>query len=133
MGGVFETTLSDAELAEQDRQAELRRATILAQNLSVTSEERRREQVEREELAGIVVDAQARDHLRAAHQARAAARDELACRREIAAAAAAHVARKRRGERRFEARKPHDEPADRNNASARSVTAKHSGSQRAAG
>jgi hypothetical protein len=91
--GVFQTTLTDAELAERDRQTAGRREALLARGLSVTSEERRREQAEREALAGVGVTPDARDDLRAAHKALAAARDELARRREVAAAAEAHVGR----------------------------------------
>lgn len=57
------------------------------------SEERRREQVEREARNSIGLDVDARPRLRAAHQALAEARDELARRREVVEAAEAHVAR----------------------------------------
>jgi len=91
--GVFETTLTDAELAERDRQTAARREALAAQGLAVTLEARNREQVELEALAGVGVDIDAREHLRAAHRVLAAARDDLARRREVAAAADVHVAR----------------------------------------
>jgi hypothetical protein len=91
--GTFTTTLTDAELAERDREAAERRDALLASNLSVMAEERRIEQVQREALAGISADVHARDHLRAAHQALTGARAELARRREVAEAAVRHVGR----------------------------------------
>lgn len=91
--GVLQTTLTDEELRERDRQMAERRDAMLATNLSVVTAARAAANAEREALAGIGVDARARDHLRAAHTRLAVRRDELARRREVAAAAAGHVAR----------------------------------------
>jgi hypothetical protein len=87
---TFETHLTDAELAELDRQTAERRAAVMA-NLSPLNEERAAAAAEEAALAGVGIDAEAREHLRSAHQALAAAKKALARRQEVVVAAVRHV------------------------------------------
>lgn len=88
--GVLQTSLSDEELAERDRQQAARREALLSHNMSVTVAARAAETAEREALAGENIDRDARERLRDAHTILAEARDDLHHRRVVAAAATRH-------------------------------------------